>query len=85
MMCSIYKGLKKQGSYLFIKKSINKKDDFSNLPESLLMIMGKLELVMQLEINYSTKLIQAHAVDVLSEIELNGYYLQLADPNISIL
>ena len=81
MICSIYKGLKKQGTYLYIKKSIEKKDDFSNLPESLLSLMGKLELVMQLEINQTTKLVQAHASDVLAEIELNGFYLQIPDPD----
>jgi uncharacterized protein YcgL (UPF0745 family) len=81
MICTIYKGLKKQGSYLYIKSTIGKKDDFSNLPESLLTIMGKLELVMQLKINQSTKLAQAQASEVLAEIDLNGFYLQLPDPD----
>jgi len=81
MICSIYKGLKKQGSYLYLKSTLGKQDDFSNLPESLLSIMGKLELVMQLEINHSTKLAQAQANEVLAEIELNDFYLQLPDPN----
>jgi len=81
MICSIYKGLKKQGSYLYMESPIGKKDDFSSLPESLLTIMGKLELVMQLKINQSTKLAQAPAKEVLAEIELNGFYLQLPDPD----
>ena len=80
MICSIYKGLKKPGSYLYIKKSIETNDDFSNLPASLLTIMGKLELVMQLQITPSTKLAHAPADEVLAEIEANGFYLQLPDP-----
>jgi len=81
MICSIYKGLKKQGSYLYIKKSSALTDDFSILPESLLSILGKLELVMQLEVKPATKLAQADAKDVLAQIELNGFYLQLPDPD----
>ncbi len=78
MLCSIYKGLKKTGSYLYIKN----RDDFSAIPESLLTIMGKLEFVMLLDLKSSTRLVQANITDVLNELELNGFYLQLADPEI---
>lgn len=43
----IYKGSKKQGSYLYIVH----KDDFSQVSEILLTVMGKLEFVMNLQLN----------------------------------
>ncbi|MFK5984764.1 MAG: YcgL domain-containing protein [Pseudomonadota bacterium] len=76
MICSIYKSIKKLGSYLYLPN----KDDFSMVPESLLNIMGKLEFVMILDIKPSTSLAQADVKEVLNELQSNGFYLQLADP-----
>ncbi len=46
MQSFIYKSLKKNELYLYL----NKKDDFSNIPDSLLKSFGSMEFVMELEI-----------------------------------
>jgi len=75
MHCAIYKGHKKHDSYLFIEK----KDDFSRVPESLLKILGNLELVMVLELGKKKKLAQADPMKVIQALEEEGFYLQMPD------
>ena len=41
MLCSVYKSAKKAQTYLFI----NKRDDFSEVPEALMKMFGKPEMV----------------------------------------
>jgi len=45
MKCVVYKGRKKYDTYLFVEQE----DDFSRIPESLLTMLGELELVMSVE------------------------------------
>jgi len=73
--CAIYKGHKKYDSYLFVEK----KDDFSRVPDSLLEMLGRLELVMLLELKENKKLAQADPVLVMKALEENGFYLQMPD------
>ena len=42
MLCSVYKSSKKEGMYLYIPK----KDDFSDVPSTLLEMFGKPTFVM---------------------------------------
>ena len=42
MFCAIYKSSKKEGAYLYIPK----KDDFSQVPDTLLQMLGKPIMVM---------------------------------------
>ncbi|MCK5647877.1 MAG: YcgL domain-containing protein, partial [Gammaproteobacteria bacterium] len=46
MKTVIYKSSKKQDSYLYIEQE----DDFSRLPEILISALGKLDLVMTLDL-----------------------------------
>lgn len=71
----IYKGSKKQGSYLYIVQE----DDFSQVPEILLTAMGKLERVMNLELNPEKKLAQADVQQVIIALKQDGFYLQMPD------
>ncbi|MCU7939237.1 MAG: YcgL domain-containing protein [gamma proteobacterium symbiont of Bathyaustriella thionipta] len=71
----IYKGSKKQGSYLYIVH----KDDFSQVPEVLLKAMGKLEFVMELILNPEKKLAQADVLQVINALKEDGFYLQMPD------
>lgn len=73
MKCFVYKGLKKEGSYLYL----DREDDFSHLPEQMLKLLGELEFVLSLELQPDTFLAQAEAPDVLAAIDENGFYLQL--------
>ncbi len=69
----IYKGSKKQGSYLYIVK----KDDFSPVPEILLKAMGTLEFVMNLDLSTQKKLAQGDIQQVIKALEQDGFYLQM--------
>ena len=71
----IYKSSKKQGSYLYIVQE----DDFSQVPEVLLTAMGKLEMVMNLELNPEKKLAQADVLQVIGALKNDGFYLQMPD------
>jgi len=69
----IYKGHKKQDSYLYIENE----DDFSRVPEDLISVLGQLQLVMAVELSIDKKLAQANAIQVMSELQENGFYLQM--------
>lgn len=73
MQCAIYKGSKKVNSYLFVMQE----DDFSSVPQSLLDMLGVLEFVMLLELDESRRLAQANPVQVMQQLEAEGYFLQI--------
>ncbi|WP_198263695.1 YcgL domain-containing protein [sulfur-oxidizing endosymbiont of Gigantopelta aegis] len=73
MKTVIYKGHKKQDSYLYLEQE----DDFSRVPEILLTSLGQLELVMTIELNQDKKLAQADAVRVMASLTEDGFYLQM--------
>ncbi len=73
MQCVIYKGAKKPDTYLYLAL----RDDFSCVPEPLLLIMGRLEYVMSLELDAGKKLACANAEEVCNLLREQGYYLQL--------
>jgi uncharacterized protein YcgL (UPF0745 family) len=73
MQCLVYKSLKRFDYYLFV----NKEDDLSRVPEGLRRLLGRLEKVMDLELDESRSLAQADVVAVMQQIEDSGYYLQM--------
>lgn len=73
MQCAIYKGQKKLDTYLYVEKE----NDFSRVPKSLLAMLGSLRLVMTLELTPEQKLARANTTHVLAELSERGYYLQL--------
>lgn len=73
MHCAIYKGPKKIDHYLYIER----KDDFSRVPETLLEILGKLEFVMTLELSPERTLAQADVQQVRTALKDQGYYFQM--------
>ena len=79
MNCVIYKSLRKTDTYLFVERE----DDFSRVPAGLLEALGKLELVMHLELNPERQLAQADANQVRQQVGERGFYLQLppAEPS----
>lgn len=78
MHCAIYKGQKKTDHYLYVEK----KDDFSRVPEALLTMLGKLELVMTLELGPDRVLAQADINQVKSSLRDQGYYFQMPPQSI---
>jgi uncharacterized protein YcgL (UPF0745 family) len=76
MECFIYKSLKKEELYLYL----DKKDDFSALPEALLNSVGKLVFVMALELTPERKLAREDSQKVLASIKEKGFFMQMPPP-----
>lgn len=73
MKCAIYKGNRKQDTYLYIERE----DDFARVPEALLRMLGTLEFVMALELTEGRTLAQADPEQVRQLLARQGYYLQM--------
>jgi uncharacterized protein YcgL (UPF0745 family) len=73
MLCFVYKSLKKDGLYLYL----DKKEDFSGLPEALLQSVGRLEFVMELELTAERKLARENSEKVLAGLQEKGFFMQL--------
>ncbi|WP_286272595.1 YcgL domain-containing protein [Thalassotalea hakodatensis] len=81
MLTAVYKSAKKAETYLFIKQ----RDDFSQVPETLMAVFGKPELVTIINLNTKTKLGFADIVKVQESLTTQGYYLQLPPPKEDLL
>jgi len=73
MQSYIYKSLKKDELYLYLQK----KDDFSALPEALLNSFGKIEFVMELKITSERKLAREDVNKVLLGLQEKGFFVQM--------
>lgn len=76
MLCYIYKSLKKEQTYLYIAK----RDKFENVPEQLLTMFGKPELLMAINLAKQKKFAIADIDKVREAILKDGFYLQLPPP-----
>ncbi|WP_031434536.1 YcgL domain-containing protein [Methylomarinum vadi] len=73
MQCFIYKSLKKDELYLYL----NKKDDFSDIPEPLFKSLGQLQFVMELELTPDRKLAREDVNKVIASLSNKGFFIQL--------
>lgn len=73
MQCYIYKSLKKEGLYIYVKT----KDDFSEVPELLFKNFGQTEFVMELEITPTLKLAKENTEKVLLSLQEKGFFVQI--------
>ena len=73
MKCNVYRSDKKPETYLYLAEE----RDFSDRPDELQRYFGAPTLVMELECSPGMKLARADASRVISELESEGYYLQL--------
>jgi len=73
MQCYIYKSLKKDELYLYLQK----KDDFSSIPEPLLNSFGKIEFVMELDISPERKLAREDVSKVMNSLQDKGFFVQM--------
>ncbi|MFS2225588.1 YcgL domain-containing protein [Pantoea sp. B65] len=81
MFCVIYRSPQRDQTYLYVEK----KDDFSRVPEELLRGFGKPQLAMLLPLDGSKKLVNADLAKVTRALQEQGYYLQLPPPVESLL
>lgn len=80
-LCTVYRSLKKLDTYLYVEKN----GDFDKVPEPLRQLLGKLTLVMTLDLDKRETLGQADLAKVKSELTEHGFYLQLPPPTENML
>ena len=80
-LCTVYRSLKKADTYLYVEKN----GDFDKVPEQLKTLLGKLTLVMTLDLDKRATLGQADLTKVKQELTENGFYLQLPPPTENML
>ncbi len=74
MIAYIYKSRRKDELYLYISK----KDDFSNVPQSLYDSMGKEPVfVMEIELNPERKLARENIETVIKNLNEQGFHVQI--------
>lgn len=73
MKCAIYKSYRRVNTYLYVQEE----NDLARVPQGLLSLLGRLELVMTLELTPERTLAQADPNDVRRQLQEQGYYLQL--------
>jgi uncharacterized protein YcgL (UPF0745 family) len=81
MICSVYKSSRKAETYLFVEK----RDDFSAVPEALMQMFGAPKLVMLVPLSKRSHLALADIDKVKAELKEKGYYLQLPPPKVNLL
>ena len=69
----VFKSLKKLDTYLYVDKS----QDFEELPSALRDSFGQYKLVLEMELSPERKLARADTNQVLADIAVKGFYLQL--------
>ncbi len=73
MNCAIYKSAKKAGHYLYVERE----DDFDQVPQHLLEILGDLSLVVNIVLSEQRRLAQADTKKVMQSLTEQGYYFQV--------
>jgi uncharacterized protein YcgL (UPF0745 family) len=73
MPCVVYKSLQQFDYYLFVER----KNDFSRVPDSLMCLLGELQAVISLELDKKSKLARADVSEVMCMLKEQGYYLQM--------
>lgn len=81
MFCVIYRSSRREQTYLYVEK----KDDFSRVPEELMKSFGQPQLAMILPIDGRKKLVNADLEKVKEALRTQGYYLQLPPPPENLL
>jgi uncharacterized protein len=76
MLCAVYKSVKKDSTYLYVKQ----RDDFSAVPEALLKTFGTPVLVTIINLAKREHLALADIDKVQQQLQEQGFYLQLPPP-----
>ncbi len=71
--CWIYKSARREEMYLYLADE----NGFDAVPKALIGKMGRLDLVMELELHSGRKLARANVAEVIKSLQKKGYYLQL--------
>ena len=81
MLTAVYKSKKKADTFLFIEK----RDDFSKVPEPLMTMFGQPQYVMIINLAKRTQLGVADLDTSKQSLSDQGYYLQIPPPEENLL
>ena len=81
MICAVYRSKNRPNTYLFL----DKKDDFSVIPDELLKIFGKPELTMVLPEDKLGKIAGVSKEKLLQELTTNRYWLWIKQEEDNLL
>ena len=73
LLCSVFKSPRREEMYLFVDKSRG----LEPVPADLLESFGEPQPVMVVKLDPGRKLARADAAEVISNIETQGFYLQM--------
>ena len=73
MNCYVYRSNKKQGMFLYLVE----KDDFSQVPESLMKLLGETVFSFEFDLSKKRKLVKTEAEEVIRIMNESGYFLQM--------
>ncbi|OOG49526.1 YcgL domain-containing protein [Rhodanobacter sp. C01] len=73
MQCFVYASLRKHDSYLWLVQ----RDAFDVLPESLVLLLGELRFVMEVQLDEQRKLPVEDVTQVIEHLRTQGWHLQL--------
>lgn len=76
MLCAVYKSVRKDSTYLYVER----RDDFSKVPEALLQTFGTPVLVTLINLARLEHLALADLNKVKQQLQSQGYYLQIPPP-----
>lgn len=77
MQCYVYKGDRKEDHYVYLAEELNADEPDKSLPAAILKLLGELTFVLEFDLTPERTLSQADAQKVLSDIESQGFYLQM--------
>lgn len=77
MRCFVYRSGRKQDTYLYLPRA----DDFSDVPDALMQVFGKPETALDFELTSNATLASEDPKQVLSNIEEQGFHLQMPPAN----
>ncbi|MDE9436072.1 YcgL domain-containing protein [Xenorhabdus bovienii] len=81
MICVIYRSPKRDQTFLYVEK----KGDFSRIPEALLKTFGEPQYSMMISLSGRKKLANADIVKVKTMLSEQGFYLQVPPPVESLM
>ncbi|WP_018935907.1 YcgL domain-containing protein [Thioalkalivibrio sp. ALJ24] len=77
MQCYVYRATRRADTYVYLPE----KDDFSDLPDTLMKALGSLEFALEFELTPDRTLAQEDPQKVLANLQDQGFHLQVPPPD----
>ncbi|CAK0742897.1 YcgL domain-containing protein Tgr7_3126 [Gammaproteobacteria bacterium] len=74
--CCVYRAHRKVDTYLYLREN----EPQENLPEDLRRLLGRLDLVMELELHPGRRLAREDVTEVMANLRNRGWHLQMPPP-----